>query len=298
MNSPLVSIIVISYNQGKYIRENLDSIKNQTYTDIELIIGDDASADQSVEVFEKWLQENAYPAAFQNFHTKNTGLATILNECLEKATGKYIKLLAADDFLHPEAIEKCVAKLESVGEDYGMVFTDTYAIDDKSRILPDIADYDALGNVTAAEFRRLLPVGNRIAALTVLMRKTAVEKTGPYEAQFLVEDYYRWLRISQLYFVAYIPEKLAFYRQHEANVSAVRKERISTEDLLLKAMFDSTGVARDQINSGFSRHYKKGTLSKKMAEVYLQYSFGIRRLRWAIKYKVPPAIFTVVNKYV
>ena len=145
-NKPLVTIVVISYNQGKYIRENLDSIKNQTYPNIELIVGDDASPDNSVEVFENWLKENNYPTTYKNYHTKNTGLATMLNECIEKANGKYIKLIAADDFLHPEAIEKCVEKLESLGEDYGMVFTDTFAINDHSNIISNIAENFAFGS--------------------------------------------------------------------------------------------------------------------------------------------------------
>ena len=57
---PLVTIVVISYNQSKYIKENLDSIKAQTYLNIELIVADDASPDNSVEIFESWLKHNNY----------------------------------------------------------------------------------------------------------------------------------------------------------------------------------------------------------------------------------------------
>ena len=82
MDQPLVSIVVVSYNQGKYIKENLDSINSQTYDNIQLIVADDASKDTTVEVFDNWLLENNYSAE-KNYHQKNTGLATILNECLK-----------------------------------------------------------------------------------------------------------------------------------------------------------------------------------------------------------------------
>ena len=60
--SPLVTIVVVSYNHSKYIKENLDSILSQTYPNIQLIVADDASPDNSVEVFEEWLSNNNYPA--------------------------------------------------------------------------------------------------------------------------------------------------------------------------------------------------------------------------------------------
>lgn len=62
MENPLVTVIVVSYNHSKYIEENLDSIKNQTYKNIQLIVADDASKDNSAETFEQWLSKNNYPA--------------------------------------------------------------------------------------------------------------------------------------------------------------------------------------------------------------------------------------------
>ena len=242
-NSPLVSIIVVSYNHEKYIRENLDSIKRQTYTNIELIVADDASQDNSVEVFEAWLTENNYTAK-KKFHKKNTGFATILNECIELTTGKYIKIIAADDYLHESAIEKCILKLEEVGDEYGMIYTDIYAIDDHSKVIDDITDYNGSYSTDPNRFHNLLVIGNRIAALTVIMRKTALLATGKYNQEFIIEDYYRWLKISQLYKVAYVPEKLAFYRLHDSNISKLKADKIKNEDIFLKIMFDENGVAK------------------------------------------------------
>lgn len=296
MNEPLVSIVVVSYNQGKYIRENLDSIKSQTYSNIELIVADDASPDNSVEVFDAWLQEHNYPAK-KNYHTQNTGLATVLNECIKMATGKYIKLIAADDYLDSQYIEKCVDKLEYLGDEYGMVFTDTYAINDDSEIIADIANYDKLGSVDPEIFRQELIKGNRIAALTVLMRLDVLKETGKYDSKFIVEDYYRWLKINEKYLIAYIPEKLAYYRQHENNISKLKAEKIDQEDLMLRIMFDEVGIAKNGINSKMlSKYLNNIKLDKELVELYKNYPNNIKRLKLAIKYNIPTFLYKFVSK--
>ena len=228
MDEPLVTIVVISYNQGKYIKENLDSIKSQTYRNIQLIVADDASTDNSVEIFDQWLIKNNY-SAVKNYHKQNTGLAPILNECLDLIRGKYVKFIAADDYLHQSAIEKCVKKLEESGSDYGMVFTDTYCINENSAIQKDIDNYNFAGNLDRESFRRELLRGNRIAALTVVMRTSVIKETGQYNSELLVEDYFRWLKISEKYFIAYVSEKLAYYRLHNDNISKTKEERIGQE---------------------------------------------------------------------
>ncbi|MFV0175484.1 glycosyltransferase [Empedobacter falsenii] len=296
MESPLVTIVVVSYYQSKYIEENLNSIKAQTYPNIELIVADDASPDNSVEVFETWLKENNYPAK-KNYHTKNTGLATVLNKCIELATGKYIKLIAADDFLHPKSIEKCVRKLEELGEEFGMVFSDTFAINENSKIIADITDYNKFGNVSPELFRKELVRGNRIAALTVLMRLDVVKETGSYDSKFIVEDYYRWLKINQKYLIAYIPEKLAYYRQHENNISKLKAEKINQEDLMLRIMFDEEGNMKDEINMKiFSKYINNIKLDKDLIELYKNYPNNIKRLKLAFKYNIPTFLYKFVSK--
>lgn len=296
MEQPLVTIVVVSYNHSQFIQENLDSIKNQTYKNIQLIVGDDASPDHSVDVFEEWLKENNYPAE-KNFHAQNTGLPTMLNECVELAKGKYIKIIAADDFLHPESIEKSVCILESLGNEYGMSFSDTYAINNDSQIIQDIADYDAMGKVNPSIFKEDLIKGNRIAALTVLVKTDVIRETGKYDTQFLIEDYYRWLKISEKYLIAYIPEKLAYYRLHEENISKVKAERIEKEAALLQMMFDKKGVAKDSITTTIEKCYFSGAeLSEEFLNAYRAYPFHLKKLDFAIKKKLPVPLYKILKK--
>lgn len=298
METPLVTIVVVSYNHAKYIVENLNSIKAQTYTNIELIVADDASNDNSIEVFDNWLDVNNYSAK-KNYHTQNTGLATILNECIDNAAGKYIKLIAADDYLHPESIEKCVNKLEEVGDEFGMVFTDTYSIDDNSKILDDIADYNSLGNVDPQIFRKELIKGNRIAALTVLMRLEVVKETGKYDAKYIIEDYYRWLKINEKYLIAYIPNKLAYYRLHELNISKLKSDRIKEEDIFIKMLFDKYGVAKDVINNYFYTCYKNNIkIKKELLENYVNYPYASKKLNILFKFKIPYTFYNKISRFI
>ena len=105
---PLVSVVVITYNSAKTVLETLDSIKNQTYKNIELIISDDCSNDNTVVVCKEWIKLN-----FQNFinaevveSVKNTGTAPNLNRGIKHSKGKWIKILAGDDTLTSDSIEQ------------------------------------------------------------------------------------------------------------------------------------------------------------------------------------------------
>ena len=293
MAYPLVSVVVISYNQAQYIIQNLDSLKSQTYTNWELIVADDASPDDSVTIFKKWLQENNIQAK-EIFHSKNTGLATVLNEAIELCSGEYVKLIAADDYLHPECLEKSVRCLEEMGKEYGMVSTDTFCIDENSHPLPDFTDFNSLRNVPPSELHETLIKGNRIAAPTVLMRTSVVKETGKYKSEFLVEDYQRWLLISEKYFIAYIPEKLTYYRIHSGNISKAKADRILAEDRMLQMIFDKRGVVKDVINHYMQDYYvTKKEISVDLLKIYSSYPFRKKVLTICINNKIPILFFKI-----
>lgn len=295
MEQPLVTVIVVSYNHSRYIKQNLDSIRKQTYSNIQLIVADDASSDDSIDAYEQWLKETQYPAE-RNFHSDNTGLATMLNECIALAKGKYIKLIAADDFMHPEAIEKSVSLLESLGDEYGMSFSNTHTVDDNGTIIEDISNYDSLKGMDPQTFKRELLKENRIPALTVLLKANVIKETGKYDIKFIVEDYFRWLKISEKYLIAYIPEKLAYYRRHPENISKIKAERIEMEVLILQMMFDKDGILKDKINSRTHRYFLFGKLFDEYSHAYSAYPYRTKRLDIAIRNKLPTLLYKIINK--
>jgi glycosyltransferase involved in cell wall biosynthesis len=103
---PLVSVIVITYNSADYIVETLESIKSQTYANIEIIIADDCSVDETVEVSKKWLFDNIerFIGTKIVVSKKNLGVAGNCNSGLQQATGDWVKLIAGDDVLVCSAI--------------------------------------------------------------------------------------------------------------------------------------------------------------------------------------------------
>lgn len=112
--NPLVSIVVITYNSSKYVIETLESCKNQTYGNIELIISDDASTDDTIEKCEEWLSENS--ERFVSFrlikHVFNTGVSANLNRGVFGSSGEWFKLCSGDDLLHRKCIETYVGFID------------------------------------------------------------------------------------------------------------------------------------------------------------------------------------------
>lgn len=106
LEQPLVSIIVITYNSSKYVLETLESAKAQTYQNIELIVSDDCSTDNTVEICREWIEKNKERFVRTELITvvMNTGIAPNCNRGLVAANGKWVKFIAADDILLPNCI--------------------------------------------------------------------------------------------------------------------------------------------------------------------------------------------------
>ena len=117
-SAPLVTIAVITYNSAKYVLETLESIKAQTYQNIELVISDDNSKDDTVHLCSHWINENKSRFFKTKLLTvdKNTGVTGNCNRALFEAEGEWMKDHAADDILLPDAIEKFVLFLDKTPE--------------------------------------------------------------------------------------------------------------------------------------------------------------------------------------
>lgn len=110
----LVSVIVITYNSAKYVLQTLESVKRQTYRDIELIVSDDCSADDTVSICNRWVSENK--SIFKDAKViqtpQNGGICRNYNYALKNARGEWIKYIAGDDILEDICIERFVANIK------------------------------------------------------------------------------------------------------------------------------------------------------------------------------------------
>jgi alpha-1,3-rhamnosyltransferase len=228
-NLPLVSVVVPCYNHEKYVKETIESIINQTYKNIELIVIDDGSKDNSVSV----IQELADKYGFTFIHRPNKGLSATLNEGIKLSKGKYFSAIASDDILMLEKIEKQVEFMESNPE-YGMCYGKIVYFEDSIKNTSEYSNSNKQGWV----FDDLLNYGCFIPAPSTFMRKEVFESVGGFDKNLWIEDWDMWLRISQKYQVGYIDEYLAYYRKHDTNISSQSLKMYKAEKQILEKYKD------------------------------------------------------------
>jgi glycosyltransferase involved in cell wall biosynthesis len=127
--NPLVTLIVVNYNFEPYVLQTLNSVQQQTYTNMELIVIDDHSSDNSVDLIRKWLETYDRPHHLV-LNEKNLGVCATLNKAFHMAKGKYISATAADDLLMPQKLEKQVSLLEAAGEDVCAVYSNAFLVNE------------------------------------------------------------------------------------------------------------------------------------------------------------------------
>lgn len=211
VKNPLVSVIVPSYNHSKYIEECVESIVNQTYSNYELIVIDDGSTDNSVEILERL--QNKYN--FQLVVQENIGLTKTLNKALSLSSGKYISIIASDDYWKTEKIKYQIECLENNLE-VKLCFTDVIYVDGNSKMI-DRRSYQERGVKLLQTFEDVL-LNAKLPPASLMFKRSDLEKIGGFDETLKVEDLDLWLNIlKEGGYAKIIPEKLAFYRDYEGN---------------------------------------------------------------------------------
>ena len=215
-HGPEISAVLPVYNGEAYVREAVESILTQTFTDFELIIINDGSTDGSGAILRELAAGDPRIVLVER---ANGGLVSALNEGIERARADLIARMDADDVAMPDRFARQLARM--LGEpDLGVLGSFIRIMDKAGRTIR-LGDYP----VSVAEAARFMEHGCPVAHPTVMMRREAVLKAGGYRKLFShCEDYDLWLRISELgYGIANLPQPLLNYRMHGANVSAVHR---------------------------------------------------------------------------
>ena len=131
---PLVSIIVPSYNHEKYVIQTLESILEDTYPNKEILIIDDGSSDNSIEIIKKWIEKNKNKINIFFRHRNNKGICATFNELIDLANGKYILPLPSDDLLFNNTIGERVEILEQNPSKLVLI-SDAHVIDSQRKII-------------------------------------------------------------------------------------------------------------------------------------------------------------------
>ncbi|MCT7466319.1 glycosyltransferase family 2 protein [Aliarcobacter cryaerophilus] len=269
-NLPLVSVVVPCYNHEKYVKETIESIINQTYKNIELIVIDDGSKDNSVEAIKEMIPacEKRFPR-FEFRHRENKGLSATLNEMVDWAKGKYFTGCASDDIFLPSKISHLVEKLENSDDSYSVAFGDAIFIDDNSnevyidrktgeytteengsKFFLDYytfeRDFDYKDEKSFGSYKTLL-AGNYLPAMSYVIKLDKIREVGAWTSGNTIEDWEMWLKLSKDYKFAYIDEPVAFYRWHDSNTCKTMK---------FELVIDSLKLLEVEENYAFSKGYK------------------------------------------
>lgn len=213
---PLVSVIIPSYNHEKFISEAIQSIIDQDYENIELIIIDDGSSDDSVNIIESFRStcEKRF-TRFEFRHRPNKGLCRTLNEALEWVQGEYLSTVASDDVWVKEKTTLQVKYLNN-NPDSVAVFGNMTLIDEYNNI---IQEYKM--SFKRHRFEDIFLHRFYIPTPTNMARTKDIKKTGGYNPNFIIEDWYMWLKLAESgKFLDCLPETLAYYRRHDDNLSS------------------------------------------------------------------------------
>jgi len=220
---PLVSVICACYNHAPYIEACLNSVLEQTYPNIELIVIDDGSSDGSIEKIRALQKQHGFYFEAQ----PNQGLAATLNKAIGLSKGKYIAQIGSDDIFTADKIEKQVAFMESrpdiaICGGNMLVIDEHGVVQQKQKTFP----YRELNFEDLFAQRKA-----GIPASSSMIRRDVLEKEGAYEPDIRLEDMYLWFKLlSRGHTMAGLEDTVLYYRKHGSNT--YRNYRFMYENMM------------------------------------------------------------------
>jgi glycosyltransferase involved in cell wall biosynthesis len=249
---PLVSIIVPLYNHAKYIEATLESFANEGHPNLEVVIIDDGSKDNSFDVAQAWFAR--HPNAFTNVvleRQENAGITKTLNRLVARCTGEFITMVASDDLLLPGGIQVRLDALER-RPDWLSVFGDAAMIDEQGVQTASSALHKInRTNLKALEYDHLrtqeLILRWSIPGPVLLSRRKAFDPergVGPYDETMFIEDRDLYLRLLARNALGFVSQAVAAYRMHTRNTIAAP----AVKARVYKSMFEAESKHRQQFN--------------------------------------------------
>lgn len=220
MTSPLVTVYITNYNYAHYIETAIESVLNQSFNNIEVLIVDDGSSDNSHEIIERYADLENVKIIYQ----KNKGLIVTNNIALRAAQGKYIMRVDADDYLDRNAVKIMVDELES-DEELGLVFPNYFIVDERGNVL---------------NYRVRIPteennvMDNPAHGACTLIRTDFLRSIGGYDESFTCQDgYFLWVNFFSKFKVKNIETPLFYYRRHGTNLTNNSERILNTRSKII-----------------------------------------------------------------
>jgi glycosyltransferase involved in cell wall biosynthesis len=252
---PLVSIVTPSYNQGRFLKRTIESVLAQTYPNIEYLVIDGGSIDESIEIL------RSYENRFHWISEPDHGQTDAINKGMARAKGEILTYLNSDDILFPHAIERVVQYFRQ-HPSCDMVYGDADYIDEEDSVLGSYrtADYS---------FNRLLE-DCMVCQPAAFWRRRIAEKVGPFDERLnFAMDYDYWLRIAKADGeIRFLPEKLACSRLYPETKTRSARSRIYKE--IFEICRKNVGRVHESYYQGYWHHliHEKNNLASRVLRRY------------------------------
>lgn len=214
---PRVSIISYVYNYGNYLKELIPSVLDQSFKDLEFLILDDGSTDNTGEVVSGFLGDRRLRYVRQENIGKDNRFDELIRRSLDLTCGELVNFVGGDDVFMPNKIER-QAREFTHDPSVDIVFSDLYFIDGRGGVIPGDFKCKASTTFNRLTLPRTLFGVNLIAHPTVLMKRDCIDRMGGFE-QWYCGDFHFWLKSAPFLNFRFVDEKLIKYRVHEKGAS-------------------------------------------------------------------------------
>ncbi|MEO8516769.1 MAG: glycosyltransferase [Flavobacterium sp.] len=227
--TPLVTVICLCYNQEKYVVEALNSVINQSYKNIEILVLDDCSDDNSAAVIQNWLLN--YPKVQFISNNQNVGNTKSFNQAAKFATGDYLIDLATDDILNPNCIALQIdAFQKSTHSNLGMVYGNAENIHENGSFDSYYFHVDGDQKViskrpTGNIYTSILAGGNCMCSVSAMIKKEVFDRLQGFDENLYYEDLDFWIRVARSYNFDFIDAVLVKKRKLSNSLGAQFFER-------------------------------------------------------------------------
>lgn len=208
--TPLISVILPSYNHVNHVSQAIECVLNQTYTDFELLISDDCSTDGTADMIKKYKDDRIKV----NFFTENQGAAINHKYLIDRSKGKYIALINSDDIWTLDRLEKQVKFLQE-NEEYGACFSWSKFVDENNNSIMEDCDIFNQPNRTQGQWlAHFYTHGNCICHPSMLIKSEVYKTIGIYNLGLRqLPDFDMWIRLVKNYKIHIIQEPLVLHRR-------------------------------------------------------------------------------------
>ena len=225
---PKVSVVIASYQHANFVRQCIESVLAQSFTDFEVVVTDDGSKDGTVDIIRSMNDERIRLAVFP----ENRGACVAMNDAIARATGTYVAVLNSDDYFLPGKLERQVQVLDQ-RPDLAAVFARPAIVDERGAPLenhPLVHVFEARTLSRHQWLRHFFFSANALCHPTLMIRRQCYAELGGYDHRLAqLPDLDMWVRLSRRYELDVLPERMTAFRilDNDSNASAPRPDVVA-----------------------------------------------------------------------